>query len=89
MANALLGAPGARPGQLRFSASLLRAGAAKQSRERQPTAALIAVGGYLKPILQISALDTNISNFKKVERKESEEIKTPSFTFLRNMKLCF
>lgn len=49
----------------------LRAGAVKHSHEWQPMSALITVGGYLKPILQISALDTNISNFKKIERKES------------------
>lgn len=28
--------------------------------------------GYLKPILQISALDTNISNFKKKHRKKGK-----------------
>lgn len=67
----------------------VRAGAVRRWHEWHPMSVLITVEGYLKPILQISALDTNISNFKKIERKESEEIKTPSFTFLRNMKLCF
>lgn len=72
-----------------IAGNALRVCAVKYSHEWQPTSVLITVGGYRKPVLQISALDTNISNFKKIERKESEEIKPPSFTFLRNMKSCF
>lgn len=81
------------PGPSAKGTAAAAAAAARHPPEQQPMCALIAVGGYLKPILQIGALDTNISNLKKkkkrAERKKSGEIKTPSFTFLRNMKLCF
>lgn len=72
----------------------LRAGAVKHSHEWQPMSVLITVGRYLEPSLQISALDTNISNSKRERERQKEwqgdkKKKNPSFTFLRNMKLCF
>lgn len=49
------------------------AAAARHPPEQQPMCALIAVGGYLKPILQIGALDTNISNLKKKKKGRKKE----------------
>lgn len=51
------------------------AAAARHPPEQQPMCVLIAVGGYLKPILQIGALDTNISNLKKKKKKGQKERK--------------
>lgn len=57
------------PGPSAKGTAAAAAAAARHPPEQQPMCVLIAVGGYLKPILQIGALDTNISNLKKKKKK--------------------
>lgn len=60
------------PGPSAKGTAAAAAAAARHPPEQQPMCALIAVGGYLKPILQIGALDTNISNLKKKKKRQKE-----------------
>lgn len=60
------------PGPSAKGTAAAAAAAARHPPEQQPMCVLIAVGGYLKPILQIGALDTNISNLKKKKKGQKE-----------------